>query len=114
MQRVFEKIKERLEELKKIEKERSDSCDENGDGDGEDIFDDGRSQGRYEQTVRIIKIVNQVAEEYEHDFCEWKKYEDKRINYYKNCRWRDEDMDQLTVRHFYYCPYCGKKIKVVK
>lgn len=64
MQKAFDLIVERLEELKKIEEERPDSCDENGFGDGEDIYDDGRSQGRYEQTVRIMKIVNQVAEEY--------------------------------------------------
>ena len=33
---------------KKAEQDRSDDCDENGYGDGEQIFNDGRSQGRFE------------------------------------------------------------------
>lgn len=40
-----------------------------------------------------IEIVNQLAEEYNNDFCEWKQ--------------EDEE-------GFVYCPYCGKKIKVVE
>lgn len=67
MQEVFEKIIEKLEELKQIENNRPDSCDVEGNGDGEQIYDDGRSQGRYEQTVRIIGIVKQVAAEYNKD-----------------------------------------------
>lgn len=64
MQEVFEKIIEKLEELKQKEKNRPDDCDENGIGDGEQIYEDGRSQGRYEQIVEIIKIVKQAAAEY--------------------------------------------------
>lgn len=63
MQEVFEKIIEKLEELKQKEKNRPDDCDENGYGDGEQIYEDGRSQGRYEQTVKIIEIIQQAAEE---------------------------------------------------
>lgn len=51
MQEAFEKIIEKLEELKQKEKNRPDDCDENGIGDGE-------------QTVEIIKIVKQAAAEY--------------------------------------------------
>ena len=61
---VFEKIIEKLEELKKSELEREDLCDEEGCGDGEEIYEDGKSAGRYEQTVRIIEIVKQIAAEY--------------------------------------------------
>ena len=64
MKEFIEKLIDRLEELKEIEKNRADSCDEDGCGDGEQIFDDGRSQGRFEQTHKIIKIVNELAEEY--------------------------------------------------
>ena len=62
MQEVFEKIIEKLEELKKAEIERDDLCDEEGFGDGEEIYEDGKIQGRFEQVVRIIEIVKQEAE----------------------------------------------------
>lgn len=62
MQEVFEKIIEKLEEEKKSELGREDLCDEEGYGDGEEIYEDGKSAGRYEQTVRIIEIVKQAAE----------------------------------------------------
>ena len=65
MNEVFEKIIEKLEELKKSETEREDLCDEEGCGDGEEIYEDGKSQGRFEQVVRIIEIVKQEAEQYE-------------------------------------------------
>lgn len=39
-----DKIVEQLEELKKAEQNKPDNCDENGFGDGEQIYDDGRSQ----------------------------------------------------------------------
>ena len=64
MQEVFEKIIEKLEELRKAEIERDDLCDEEGYGDGEEIYEDGKSQGRFEQVVRIIEIVKQEAEQY--------------------------------------------------
>lgn len=67
MKEFINKLIGRLEELKEIEKNRADSCDEDGCGDGEQIFDDGRSQGRFEQTHKIINIVNQLAEEYSAD-----------------------------------------------
>lgn len=52
-----DKVVEQLEELKKAEQNRSDNCDENGFGDGEQIYDDGRSQGRFEAFGEAIKIV---------------------------------------------------------
>ena len=64
MQEVFEKIVDKLEELKKAEIEREDLCDEEGFGDGEEIYEDSKSQGRFEQVVRIIEIVKQEAEKY--------------------------------------------------
>lgn len=51
------KVVEQLEELKKAEQDRPDNCDETGFGDGEQIYDDGRSQGRFEAFGEAIKIV---------------------------------------------------------
>ena len=53
----LDKVVEQIEKLKKAEQNRSDNCDESGFGDGEQIFDDGRSQGRYEAFGEAIKIV---------------------------------------------------------
>lgn len=52
-----DKVVEQIEELKKAEQNRPDNCDENGFGDGEQIYDDGRSQGRFEAFGEAIKIV---------------------------------------------------------
>ena len=45
------------EKLKKAEQDRSDDCDEDGYGDGEQIYDDGRSQGKFEAFGKAIEIV---------------------------------------------------------
>ena len=52
-----DKVVEQLEKLKKAEQDRSDDCDEDGCGDGEQIYDDGRSQGRFEAFGKAIEIV---------------------------------------------------------
>lgn len=53
----MDKVVEQLEELKKAEQDRSDDCDEDGNGDAEQIYDDGRSQGRFEAFGKAIEIV---------------------------------------------------------
>lgn len=52
-----DKVVEQLGKLKKAEQGRPDDCDEDGCGDGEQIYDDGRSQGRYEAFSKAIEIV---------------------------------------------------------
>ena len=52
-----DKVVEQLKKLKKAEQDRPDSCDEDGFGDGEQIYDDGRSEGRYEAFSKAIRIV---------------------------------------------------------
>lgn len=52
-----EKVVEQLGKLKKAEQDRPDDCDEDGFGDGEQIYDDGRSQGRFEAFGKAIQIV---------------------------------------------------------
>lgn len=54
----FERVVERLDALKKVEENRADECDENGFGDGEEIYSDGCSQGRFEafgQSIQVVK-----------------------------------------------------------
>ena len=58
----------------------------------------------------VIKIANQLAEEYNDDFCEWHKV--KNGNAYK-CNTHAEIHDS-RVLDWCVCPYCGKKIKVVE
>lgn len=59
---------------------------------------------------RAIEIVNQLAEEYNNDFCEW-TYDEFEEKWQTDCEvlfaLNDSDME---ITH--YCPYCGKKIKV--
>lgn len=59
---------------------------------------------------KTIKIVNELAEKYNGVCCEWKKYENDIIFPYKtSCGTSD-----LYDDSYKYCPYCGKKIKVVE
>ena len=58
---------------------------------------------------KAISIVNQLAEEYNNDFCEWKK---ENSNKYV-CNAHAEIHDS-RVLDWCVCPYCGKKIKVVE
>lgn len=59
----------------------------------------------------VIKIVNQLAEEYNNDFCEWKPIIANARMKYKNCEFAEDTTDTFM---FEFCPYCGKKIKVVE
>jgi len=62
------------------------------------------------EVKQCMEIVNQLAEEHNNDFCEWKigEYGD---SWKPNCC--DDAYYLLGVRKFEFCPYCGKKIKVV-
>ena len=58
-----------------------------------------------------IEIVNQVAEEYKQEVCEWVE---KSVDSVRLVR----EPHRLRLFHVeedrQYCPYCGKKIKVVE
>ena len=59
----------------------------------------------------IDKMEMQLAEEYKNDFCEWKKISVGGITTVKE----PHRMKLLNCDHEQqYCPYCGKKIKVVE
>lgn len=60
-----DEVVERLEKLKKAEQDRSDNCDESGCCDSEEIYDDGRSQGRFETYEKAIGIVKEGGVSYE-------------------------------------------------
>ena len=64
-------------------------------------------------TVRQIEeIINQLAEEYNNGFCEWKL-----DGVYLMCQHKTELFVSCLEdeKHRYkYCPICGKKIKVVE
>ena len=68
---------------------------------------------RNEGIYIAMAIINKLAEEYNNDVCEWERYEEKRI-FFKHCTYRNEDIDEFSISKFKFCPYCGKKIKVVK
>ena len=57
-------------------------------------------------------IVNQLAEEYNNDFCEW-EYDEFETKWQTDCGvlFALHDSDREITQ---YCPYCGKKIKVVE
>ena len=61
---------------------------------------------------KFIKFVNELAEEYNNDFCEW-KFTKSVVNggYFYSSGCNHKRFSDL--HNFEFCPYCGKKIKVV-
>ena len=55
-----------------------------------------------------IKIVNQLAGEYNNDFCEWKKGTGYVFYLHKTSCGIEDTFDDS----YKFCPYCGKKIKI--
>ena len=104
MNEFIRKLIARLEKQKNKYQELADSS--NFDGwHQEDI----EYTSRMEMCEEILEIVNELAMEYDNDFCEWKWGMDTAIVQCKG--------DRILFgsrRLFSFCPYCGKKIKVVK
>ena len=73
------------------------------------IEDKPKEVGQLMTYQRVIEIVNQLAEEYNNDFCEWTEYDYKTIRSPHKRDWIIPSM-----KDFKFCTYCGKKIKVVK
>lgn len=61
------------------------------------------------EVKRCMEIVDQLAEEYNNDFCEWKQEDEEGFS---NCRFDYQEIISDEVSGFVYCPYCGKKIKI--
>lgn len=105
----MDKVVEQLEELKKAEQDRSDDCDEDGNGDAEQIYDDGRSHGRFEAFGKAIEIVKgkYVTEQ----SCEWKLEDSESNLYVTGCENRQLIFEGTPEENGYkYCTYCGRKI----
>ena len=65
-----------------------------------------------EKAEECIEIVNELAEEYNNDFCEW-EYDDFEDAWQTSCGTSFSLCDSdKEITH--YCPCCGKKIKVVE
>ena len=64
---------------------------------------------------RAIEIVNQLAEEYNNDVCEWKQHEKEIDVYFTECGQAHIFVDGNPEENNYeYCPNCGKKLKAVE
>ena len=66
------------------------------------------------QHIKAIDVLNDAIEIVKHgcvddDVCEWKKSKDYPFDWIVGC-----DGCEVNHRQGYYCPRCGKKIKVVE
>lgn len=76
------------------------------------------NDGNIESVNDCVKLENLLqyfkeelqAEEHNNDFCEWKVEDEEG---FRNCRFTYQEIISDEVKGFAYCPYCGKKIKVV-
>lgn len=105
MQEVFEKIIEKLEKELKLADEEKLRCAR------ENPLQFDSAKGYANGVANSIEIVKQGG--VSDDVCEWIKYDYRTIcpknHDANNPYWRiPDDTDKLK-----YCPYCGKKIKVV-
>lgn len=99
MAKTFEEykkaLKEELDRKLEIEQKKQPNCDEEGCGDGEQIYDDGVQQGRYEMLREITKFVIELEDK--SMGC------NKNITYDKFPKQADED---------YQHPQLGKRVEV--
>ena len=65
------------------------------------------------EVKQCMAIVNQLAEEYNNDFCEWKKTDKRKSSPYHHAL-KHGNITLEFHDDFKICPYCGKKIKVVE
>ena len=107
MKEAFEKIKERLERERDIHKNAYDVAI---------LALERTGYASYARACdEAISIVNQVAEEYDNDFCEWKSdfnWFSGKCKHETSCGYTFYDLKHAEP--FKVCPYCGKKIKVVE
>lgn len=63
-------------------------------------------QNRIDKAIEIVK--QSGVSDASYNMCEWKKIDEEG---YKNC---ECNYDETIPDFFNFCPYCGKKIKVVE
>ena len=66
------------------------------------------------KTLKEKNTPKELAEEYDNDVCEWKQHEREIDVYFTECGQAHIFVDGNPEENNYeYCPYCGKKIKIV-
>ena len=111
MKEFVKKLIGRLEELKTFKLNLADAMSELMKKDRID---------NYISKEEVIEIVNQLAEEYNNDVCEWEKGSSGYVGYpayYSRCCTTNSkglEMQTHIISDWKFCPYCGKKIKVVE
>ena len=99
MQKAFDLIVERLEEAKPYYNRILDSLEAKK-------FEVGQIAGLND----AIEIVNQVAQTYEQEVCEWKQCGGN-LRPYQTTSCEKFALHDIS---YVYCPYCGKRIKVIE
>ena len=69
-----------------------------------------------EMRKQTITIINDLVEEHNNNYCEWEEVYDDGIgidSQYKPLCSEDGFIDITGYFDYKYCPYCGKKIKVL-
>ena len=113
MKKFIEKLIGRLEEIS-VENTCSDcpykaKCDEVQ----EHITDETTDLCGATIKALSIQIVNQLAEEYTNDFCEWMQDDVGEGVYCTKCGQMHIFIDGSPEENDHeFCPYCGKKIKI--
>ena len=106
MKEFIEKLIGRLEEIYDRNDKAKKEAYEEQEWERFDFFTH-RNEGIY----TAMAIVNKLAEEYNNDFCEWKPYKSEFYSYKSKC---NALFPRKCGDEYEFCPYCGKKIKVVK
>ena len=66
------------------------------------------------QALKEKNTPKELAEEYDNDVCEWKQHEREIDVYFTECGQAHIFVDgNPEENNHVFCPYCGKKIKVV-
>ena len=98
---VFDKIREKLEDAE--------------DRWTRNRYEDDYELGYFSALETAIEIVEEVEKECNEDVCEWKKvFDDDIDSEYKPLCTYDGFIEITGYFDYAYCPYCGKKIKVVE
>lgn len=88
----------------KLIKQLEERIQDNNGWEDDEFF--GGQSNAFEWTISVIK---KLEEEYSNDFCEWKIKSWGLFPINTSCE------NSLDVNYNYeFCPYCGKKIKVVE
>lgn len=60
-------------------------------------------------TESVFEVIDQVEQEFENDFCEWKHMPVTEGLFVSH----GEPEKLMNVESWNFCPYCGKKIKII-